>query len=164
VSHGTLPSHALHGVSSHHASHEHEHEHDDADSFQALLNDPALTPHHDHHHRDHHQDHDQDAVDRDMAMLIDHHDSSSPSPDPCASSTSSLRCEMEIDDLDLGTASSAHKGDTDDGREKDAGGSGGGGGDRIDATISPDGELGPAFGTAGGKRSSIYDVVFDAPG
>ncbi|KAI3325468.1 hypothetical protein HD806DRAFT_448887 [Xylariaceae sp. AK1471] len=178
VSHATLPSHALHSDSTH--------DHDDTDSFQALLNDPdadtTLTPlhhhnddhHHHHHHHatttnipthppDHDHDHDQDqeAVDRDMAMLIEHHDSSSPSPDP--SSPSPLRCEMEIDD-DLGLDTvNCDKDDNDDNRVRGENTSGGGDEDRTDGQISPDGDVGPPFGTAGGKRSSIYDVVFDAP-
>ncbi|RYC55747.1 hypothetical protein CHU98_g10461 [Xylaria longipes] len=180
VSHPALPSHALHGVSAH--------EHDD---FQALLNDPDgdttltaashhhhLHHHHHHHgtvHRDHHEpDHDQDAVDRDMAMLIEHHDDSpSLSPDPCISSPSSLRCEMDIDadddddDDDLGLGPLHHKGDADGidgGRDrgwKDANESSGG----HTAGGVDGGDVGSAFGgTAGNKRSDIYDVVFHSPG
>ncbi|KAI0427486.1 hypothetical protein F5Y09DRAFT_30016 [Xylaria sp. FL1042] len=140
VSHAPLPSDALHGVSSHDPSQAP----DDADSFQALLNDPdsdatglTLQPHTAHHRHPHHSTMDQeDAVDRDMAMLIEHHDTPSPSPDPdpdpdpdpCAS----LRCEMDID-----------------GKGKDV------------AVDGADGDVGPAFGS---KRSDIYDVVFDTPG
>ncbi|KAI0194270.1 hypothetical protein EV127DRAFT_421826 [Xylaria flabelliformis] len=184
VSHGTLPSHALHGMSGHDPSHEH----DDTDSFQALLNDPDTdttltagshnhhhhTSHHHHHgivHRDHHtpdhdHDHDhEDAVDRDMAMLIEHHDDSpSPSPDPCISSPSSLRCEMDIDDdLGLGVLHRKRSREDDDrGRGgKDVSGSG-----TCRTSGGPDdGDVDTAFdGTAGTKRSDIYDVVFHPPG
>ncbi|KAI8633551.1 hypothetical protein F5Y19DRAFT_470790 [Xylariaceae sp. FL1651] len=188
ISHTTLSSHALHDVSSTHVS---THVHDDSDSFQALLNDPDAEPHdaslipphhphHDLHHHHHHQhqhphndhsttsrnpstpppDHDQDAVDRDMAMLIEHHDSSSPSPDPCASSTASPRSEMDIDDLGLGTIDKDHADldrSGDEGKEDC-------GGERAMRQMSPDGDVGVGFGAAGAKRSSIYDVVFNAPG
>ncbi|KAI1418983.1 hypothetical protein F5Y12DRAFT_780308 [Xylaria sp. FL1777] len=150
VSHATLPSDALHGVSTHDPSHEH----DDPDSFQALLNDPdadatLIIPPHMHHDHGHiHRDH-EDAVDRDMAMLIEHHDTPSP------------LCEMEIDELGLGAVKAVHRRDNVDGKgnndDDDDGGSSGGGGADGDG----DGDVGPAFGT---KRSDIYDVVFDAPG
>ncbi|KAH8165211.1 hypothetical protein CIB48_g3021 [Xylaria polymorpha] len=182
VSHAALHGHALHGVTAHDPSHEH----DDTDSFQALLNDPDIDTaashnHHHHHHHHHHPgtvhhhhapDHDreqEEAVDRDMAMLIEHDDddSPSPSPGPCVSSRSSLRCEMDIDD-DLGLGTLHHKRsatdpiDSDCSRgEKDASGGG------VGRTAGgPDGgDVGSAFGgTAGTKRSDIYDVVFHSPG
>ncbi|KAI0814022.1 hypothetical protein GGR55DRAFT_492864 [Xylaria sp. FL0064] len=141
VSHATLPGDALHGVPPHDPSQQHP---DDAESFQALLNDPdsdptALTmPHqHLHHQRHHHHgnmEH-EDAVDRDMVMLIEHHDDTpSPSPDN--------PCEMDIDGNGKGKDVADHT--VDDGADGDE-----------------DGDGGPAFGS---KRSDIYDVVFDAPG
>ncbi|KAI2624528.1 hypothetical protein GGS21DRAFT_541253 [Xylaria nigripes] len=127
----------------------------------------TLHRHQHHHHQQHHHTHpmitstpnhhdqEQDAVDRDMAMLIDHHDSIPASPDICASSESSIRCDMELDDLDL----DVHKYDADssannnnsssiiDGRGKNAS-------NRTRQT-SPDGP--------GAKRSDIYNVVFNVP-
>ncbi|KAI0458218.1 hypothetical protein F5B21DRAFT_19240 [Xylaria acuta] len=184
VSHATLPSHALHGASAHDPSHEHD---DDADSFQALLNDPdgdtTLTAaphnHHDHHHdtihRNQDQDQDQDAVDRDMAMLIEHHDDSpSPFPSPCISSPSSPRCEMDIDnddhdhdhdhdhDLGLGILHHHHhhkKPSTD-------GDGGRGGKDASGSGAGRRGDVGSAVGgtAATTKRSDIHDVVFHPSG
>ncbi|KAI1120976.1 hypothetical protein F5Y10DRAFT_257334 [Nemania abortiva] len=160
------------------------HGHDDTESFQALLNDPdpdtTLTASHAHHHHHHphhssiHRDHapgtvadehDQDAVDRDMAMLIEHDDTPSPPRSPALGSRgdgpspSSLRCDMEIDDLGLGGA--LHKGDADD---IDAGRCGGG---SSSSSKSAGGGGRPAdegAGPAGSKRSDIYDVVFHPPG
>lgn len=175
VSHTTLPSHTLHDNS-------HE---PDTDSFQALLNDPdtLAPPSHHHHHHQHHDhrhdiprsgvhtppttDHeqDQDAVDRDMAMLIEH-DDDSPSASPCPPP---LRCEMDLDDTDtnnnnninsdannendgLNHLNKRHDGNTLNININDSPN----GDEVVDATT--------AFGATGTKRSDIYDVVFDAPG
>jgi GNAT superfamily N-acetyltransferase len=159
----------------HHHDHDHHHHHHDNAHRHHIhattTNLPAHTP------PNQDDDQDEDAVDRDMAMLIEHHDSSSPSPTPSAP-PSPLRCEMEMeiddddDDLGLGTVNPLHHKEEDPGnididrgnRRKDAIGDGSGsrGEDRINGQISPDGDGGPALGPSGGKRSSIYDVVFDA--
>ncbi|KAI0968395.1 hypothetical protein F4678DRAFT_199052 [Xylaria arbuscula] len=158
-SHAPLPSDALHSIPPTHD--------EDPDSFQALLNDAdttALTipPHH-HHHHHRHQDQD-DAVDRDMAMLIEHRDTPSPLHDPCASA---LVCEMDIDDLGLGDVKGMEAtkrdvevdGDSDmDGKGKDVDGVDG----DVDGDVDVDVDIGGA--AFGSKRSDIYDVVFDAPG
>ncbi|KAI1302889.1 hypothetical protein F5Y03DRAFT_191102 [Xylaria venustula] len=156
-SHAPLSSDALHGISPAHDDAPHD---EDPDSFQALLNDAdatALTiPAHHHHH--HHQHHDQDdAVDRDMAMLIEHHDTPSPMHDPCAST---LACEMDIDDLGLGTVKGVEttKRDSEVDGDSDMGDGKGKEVDGVDGDVDIGGS---AFGS---KRSDIYDVVFDGPG
>ncbi|KAI0400695.1 hypothetical protein F4802DRAFT_471752 [Xylaria palmicola] len=137
----------------------------DVDSFHTLLHDPDDGSSSGHHqpHDGAAQHRDDDAVDRDMAMLIEHPSPSSPSspsfPSAAASSpengkptgvesraASPLRCEMDIDDLVLPKDDVAPYRDRGKERERDDAAGGGG----------------PASGTS--KRSDIYDVVFHASG